>query len=246
MSKLRRSLPLAAAALCVTSLLNLRPNVALESSKQQPSQIIPPSSHTLIKNTPMPPAPRFERGGYKLCAASGEVKVSLDEYERIDDVLSKQEKFKGFLANHALHDTLAGKDKVEKYEIYKKKQGEEILAVVVFGKALNGHPKVVHGGITALVFDNSFGWLFLCLEKPLAVTANLSINYRSPLAANTTCVLKAKIDRIEGRKMFMSAILEDTKGKLIAESTTLFLSISMPWYVKYIPKPVISFVQSWF
>ena len=30
----------------------------------------------------------------------------------------------------------------------------------------------------ALLFDNSFGWLFWQLRKPKAMTANLNINYK--------------------------------------------------------------------
>lgn len=140
------------------------------------------------------------------------------EYERIDKKLIESPKFDSFRKGHALHDTLAGDRMIEAYEVYKHKTAEEIMCLVKFGETLNGHRGIVHGGITALVFDNSFGWLFICLEKPMAVTANLNINYRSPLKANTIAVLKAKIDKTDGRKMFMSASLEDLEGKLIADS----------------------------
>ena len=155
-------------------------------------------------------------------------------YERVDEKLFKG-KFKQFVKDHALHETLAGENMVEKYEIYRKKNAEEIMAVVRFGKSLNGHPRIVHGGITSLVFDNSFGWLFICLNKPMAVTANLVINYRAPLNHNTTTILRAKLVKDEGRKMYMEATLHEPsadgegKEKLVADSTTLFVKMKLDW-----------------
>jgi len=83
----------------------------------------------------------------------------------------------------------------------------------------------VHGGITSLVFDNTFGWLFFSLNLPLAVTANLNVNYRAPLPMNTTCVLQCKLVRMEGRKMFMEATMHDLHGTKIADSTSLFIAL---------------------
>jgi acyl-coenzyme A thioesterase PaaI-like protein len=133
--------------------------------------------------------------------------------------------YKHWVKDHALHDTVAGPGKVEAYEIYQKNNSNELYCLVKFGKSLNGHPGIVHGGITSLVFDNTFGWLFLALKIKPAFTANLVINYRSPVYANTCCILKAKLLKFEGRKLYMNATLEDTNGKLLAESTTLFITM---------------------
>jgi acyl-coenzyme A thioesterase PaaI-like protein len=172
------------------------------------------------------------------------VNIDSSQYERIDLEYMKLEKFRMFQKGNALHDTLSGNSMLERYEIYKKlpeslsssseakadggerdDSCDEIVAVVRFGNMINGHPSVVHGGITSLVFDNTFGWLFFSLNLPLAVTANLNINYRSPLPMNTTCILKARLERLEGRKMFMNATLHDLHGKRIADSTSLFIAL---------------------
>ena len=174
----------------------------------------------------------------------GSVKVSDIIYERVDEELFKKKKFQAFKKDHALHETLAGDSMLEKYEIYRRKDKEEIMAVVRFGKSLNGHPKIVHGGITSLVFDNSFGWLFFCLNKPMAVTANLVINYRAPLYQNTTTILRAKLIKDEGRKMFMEATLHEMSKdgvteNLVADSNTLFIKMKLPWY-----KRLAAFIQN--
>lgn len=129
-----------------------------------------------------------------------------------------------FTQNHALHDTLLGEGMIEVYEIYKKKEENEIVGLIKLGKKLNGYPNVIHGGISALLFDNTFGWVFIALSAPHGVTANLSINYRKPIMADTWVILSAKLDKLEGRKLYMSASMTDDKGVLLADSTTLFIT----------------------
>lgn len=82
------------------------------------------------------------------------------------------------LSNNAFHGSLNGESLIEEYEVYFNPTNKDIVCLVRFGKSLNGHSGVVHGGITALTFDNSFGWLFLANETAPAFTANLNINYR--------------------------------------------------------------------
>lgn len=84
-----------------------------------------------------------------------------------------------YLANNAVHDTLRGESLIEAYEVYFNETTRDIRCIVRFGNTLNGHQGIVHGGITALVFDNTFGWLFFTQgDVPAAFTANLSINYK--------------------------------------------------------------------
>lgn len=81
-------------------------------------------------------------------------------------------------------------------------------------------------GISALMLDNSYGWLYLARGFPPAFTANLVVNYRSPIKKESYSILKAKVDKFEGRKLYMSATIEDAlTGKLQVESTTLFITM---------------------
>jgi acyl-coenzyme A thioesterase PaaI-like protein len=168
--------------------------------------------------------------GYRVDKA-GTVHVSDAVYERVDDKMFRTPKLQKFVKDHALHETLKGDKLVERYEIYRKKGADEIMAIVRFGQSLNGHPTIVHGGITSLVFDNSYGWLFFCLKKPASVTANLVVNYRAPLKQNTTAILKAKLTGEKGRKLFMDATLHepfaDGSEQLIADSNTLFIKMRL-------------------
>ena len=84
-----------------------------------------------------------------------------------------------FVSNHALHANLRGESLVEAFEVYVNPKTSEAHVVAHFGSGLNGHPSVVHGGILALAFDETFGWLLhFGLKTGQAFTANLSVNYR--------------------------------------------------------------------
>ena len=102
-----------------------------------------------------------------------------DSHQRLDELhLSKKEN-QEWLRDHVIHGHLNKETGIEVYEIYKTNEGDELISIIKFGSALNGYPGIVHGGITALMFDNSFGWLLLFSKSPEpAVTANLNVNYR--------------------------------------------------------------------
>jgi len=147
------------------------------------------------------------------------------EYERIDDKALREGVMKeNFLENHAVHDTLSGQNRVEIYEIYRKINCDELLCILKFGTSINGYPGIVHGGITATIFDNTFGWLLMACSLPPAFTANLNINYRDPIYPNTFLRLKTKLLSVNGRKIIMDASMENClTGKIVADSTTLFI-----------------------
>lgn len=101
-----------------------------------------------------------------------------NQYTRIDEGPLMKKENQAWVNDHAIHGTLNKESGIELYEIYKCNNSDDILCIIKFGSSLNGYPGVVHGGITALMFDNSFGWLLQASNAPPAVTANLEVNYR--------------------------------------------------------------------
>jgi hypothetical protein len=103
-------------------------------------------------------------------------------YTRIDYDL--QNMHPEWITNNAFHGTLRGENMIEEYEVYRCDDPTDISVkcLIRFGNSLNGHPGIVHGGITAIAFDNSFGWLFLAQKLPPSFTANLNVNYRFVLS----------------------------------------------------------------
>ena len=155
--------------------------------------------------------------------------------ELTDSVIPKSSKLREFKKNHAIHDALHGAGKVESYSLFINKEREELVAVVKLGKSLNGYPGVVHGGILCLLIDDCYGMLFFNTGKPMSVTANLSLNFRDKVLAGSTVVLHCRVDKVDGRKLYMSGSIQDAKtGKHCVDSTTLFIAMKKifdlpPW-----------------
>lgn len=155
-----------------------------------------------------------------------------EEYERLDDnhLSMSQLDSEAWRKDHAIHGLLAfHPNGIELYEIYKSRISGDILALIRFGSQLNGYPGIVHGGITSLMFDNTYGWLLLTTPAAgSAFTANLNVNYRKPIMPNSFATLRTKMTKIEERKVFMEATMHDGENNLLADSTTLFVKMRPP------------------
>jgi len=114
---------------------------------------------------------------------------------------------------------------------------ELLMAKIQIGKNLNGHDGIVHGGIISLLFDETFGWAYDAIGRsldkrygdddfPLAVTANLNVDFRSPLPADSNAVIRVYHERTEGRKIYVNGRMESTDGSILfSESSALFITI---------------------
>ena len=146
-----------------------------------------------------------------------------------------------FKQNHAIHANLVNDKAIKTYHIYRSphfsnntQPGEDtthlngkeiVLADIHFGDEANGHKGIVHGGISSLLFDDAFGFgYFLATNGLMGFTANLNVNYRSPLPASTQTIMKIKLKQIDGRKVFLEGTLTSQDGKtLYCEATALYI-----------------------
>ncbi|KAI9636278.1 HotDog domain-containing protein [Dioszegia hungarica] len=108
--------------------------------------------------------------------------------------------------------------------VFSKDDESEAIAVLHLGRALCGHDGIIHGGIISTVFDESLARnALLNLPTHIGVTANLNVNYRSPLHADQFVVVRTKLDSVNGRKVMVSGTMETLEGEKIAEATALFV-----------------------
>lgn len=130
-------------------------------------------------------------------------------------------------SSHVIFGLLLGKDLVEQYDVYKvvgHGSDELILARVALGKNLDGHTGVIHGGILALLLDDLMGFAFHVMGIPTAFTANLTIDYRTPVMANTHVVVRVKCERHEGRKLyFVAQVMSPDQTILYVEARSLYI-----------------------
>lgn len=90
------------------------------------------------------------------------------------------------------------------------------------GAAYTGPPGLVHGGIIALVFDELLGACAILNEAP-GFTGTLTVKYLRGTPVRAPLTLEAWIDRIEGRKTFVTG--EVRNGDVVtATATGIFIA----------------------
>jgi acyl-coenzyme A thioesterase PaaI-like protein len=84
-------------------------------------------------------------------------------------------------------------------------------ADVVVGAAYEGPPGLVHGGVAAMLLDHLMGETASAAFTRVTFTGTLTMTYRrgTPLGPLR---LDARIDREEGRKVFVAASISDAEG----------------------------------
>ena len=84
-------------------------------------------------------------------------------------------------------------------------------ALAALGPAVCGHRGVVHGGLSAALIDESCGAVVYCLKaggmlaRGPAFTAALDVAYKSTLPSGSTLAVVARLERVEGRKAWVTA-----------------------------------------
>ncbi|XP_049586971.1 acyl-coenzyme A thioesterase THEM4 [Syngnathus scovelli] len=113
------------------------------------------------------------------------------------------------------------------YVMFLNKEEQRCVCIFQAGHLLEGPPGHVHGGAIATMIDSVTGALAAFMSGAV-MTANLTINYRSPIPLGSTVLLESSVDNMEGRKTFISCKVTSTDGsKLHTEATALFLAIKV-------------------
>ncbi|OPX09892.1 PaaI family thioesterase [Mycobacterium sp. AT1] len=88
-----------------------------------------------------------------------------------------------------------------------------------------GRNGAVHGGALALLFDSLLGYTaFKLSESPRQRTAFLHVDYRKIVPVEKELRVDAGIDRIDGRKIFLTGRLLDGDA-VLCEAEALFLTL---------------------
>jgi acyl-coenzyme A thioesterase PaaI-like protein len=102
---------------------------------------------------------------------------------------------------------------------------EACLAKVVFGPGTQGPPGAAHGGAIAALFDEVSTWAAWSVGM-IAVGAELSVRYHKMVPIPGRAIAEAVVDRVEGRKVYLTARLEDaTRSDCYAEARATFVQI---------------------
>ncbi|KAF5632623.1 hypothetical protein F25303_9354 [Fusarium sp. NRRL 25303] len=109
--------------------------------------------------------------------------------------------------------------------VYKDDAAGNILAFYHLGQKLSGHAGLVHGGIAAVLLDECMGRAsFPRLAGKISVTANLNLNYKSPIKVDSFILIRADVTEVQGRKAWVRGVVEDAEnGTVLVEATGLFI-----------------------
>lgn len=128
---------------------------------------------------------------------------------------------------------LSGENKIEVPPLMFTAQSDELPTSTQFyylGKALCGHPGIVHGGLLATLLDEGLARAcFPALPNKVGVTASLKIDYKQPCPGNSYVVLKAETTKVEGRKAWVKGWIEvlgddeEGTGVKLVEAEALFI-----------------------
>ncbi|KAF2133196.1 hypothetical protein P153DRAFT_363406 [Dothidotthia symphoricarpi CBS 119687] len=119
---------------------------------------------------------------------------------------------------------------------------KEIVTLMDLGDGLNGHPKILHGGFAATMLDEVCG-ILIGLTQEIKVrrlrergmlnantsltcfTAYLNTSYKKPIPAPGPVLCRARFERIDGRKQYIRATIEDGAGTVYTVGDAMFVEV---------------------
>jgi acyl-coenzyme A thioesterase PaaI-like protein len=111
-------------------------------------------------------------------------------------------------------------------DYHKSPDGERVVGAVYFRRFHLGRNGAVHGGCIAQLFDSLLGYTTFRLTQSLYQrTAFLHVDYRKIVPIETELQVDAGVDRVDGRKMFISGRLLDGPT-VLAEANALFVKLN--------------------
>uniref|UniRef100_A0A3Q3IU21 Acyl-coenzyme A thioesterase THEM4 n=1 Tax=Monopterus albus TaxID=43700 RepID=A0A3Q3IU21_MONAL len=122
------------------------------------------------------------------------------------------------------------------YVLFANKKEQKCVCIFQPGHLLEGPPGHVHGGAIATMIDTVTGSHAVFLYGAI-MTANLNINYRSPISLGSTVLVESTVDKMEGRKTLLSCKVTSTDGsKLYTEATVIFGKLNNLFKLKCLNK----------
>lgn len=92
-----------------------------------------------------------------------------------------------------------------------------------FNAAYEGPPGNVHGGMVAAAWDEVLG-MAQSLSGNAGFTGTLTIKYRTPTPLYEDLVFRAWVDRVDGRKIFVSGVCHASE-RLCSEAEGIFITV---------------------
>jgi acyl-coenzyme A thioesterase PaaI-like protein len=103
---------------------------------------------------------------------------------------------------------VAGRANPTSLQISPWRDGETVIADIVFESAYEGAPGRAHGGIVAAAFDDFTGAIIGMVQEP-AFTGELTVRFVRPVPVHTPLRFRTWLASREGRKLYIEADAHD-------------------------------------
>ncbi len=124
-----------------------------------------------------------------------------------------------------------GPDAPQGYHLQVRRDGDEVVAEHVFAEWHSGAPRIAHGGAVATVVDDVLGYLLYVVRAP-GVTRRLEVDYLKPVLTGVPYVVRGRLDRREGRKLWFSCTGTGPDGVVAFRATGLFLVVDVSHFAQ--------------
>ncbi len=113
-------------------------------------------------------------------------------------------------------------------------QGDGVISFTMLDRRFEGPPGYVHGGITALLFDEALGRAAASADR-WGMTASLSVQYSGAVPLDAELVITARVSASDGRKTALEGwiALASDPEKHLASASGLFIQPRHDTHAKY-------------
>lgn len=104
-----------------------------------------------------------------------------------------------------------------------EEEGEWVVGKVKLGRAYEGAPGFIHGGVVSLLFDQLFGSIII-REAIAGVTGELNVRYEKPTPVGVPLVFRTRLADIEGRHHRCEGVLV-SGDEVLARASALMVAV---------------------
>lgn len=119
-----------------------------------------------------------------------------------------------------------GPDAEQGFHLQVRREADEVVVEHTFEPRHGGAQGIAHGGAVATVVDDLLGFLLYVAMAP-GVTRRLEVDYLKPVLLNVPYTVRGRLDRRDGRKLFVSCEGTDPTGVVAFRGTGLFVVVAL-------------------
>lgn len=107
-------------------------------------------------------------------------------------------------------------------EFYFDRNREQVFSEFTLPEHFRGFERIIHGGIVSVILDEVMAWTAMQITGEITVTTAISVKFIMPVMPDAPYRAEGRVTGTEDGKVNVSACIIDMKGKMCAESESVF------------------------